>query len=210
MSDVFLFLCRAHQSTAALSASKKCHKYKRRLLCLLIDFLSLSWFTPCLSQSHNLTMGPCANSEVWMSHFCKNMQIFHNESSFWKNLQWVTQRNVKHLVDSCRVIAHHNLDKWLWKKDFDDTLSNFVVSTSRPQRACCCRLETWNKLSRRFERSELLQWMIARWEMCGQSGWKSHGTIIDDEGVHCALVFSLWYQVCLLVLVTPVERAEDM
>ena len=151
-------------------------------------------------------MGPCANSKVWMSHFCKNMQIFHDESSFWKNLHWVTQRNAGHLVDSCRVSADHYRDKWLWKIDFDGTQCCCQHLTTT---GACCRFETWNKLSRRFERSEELQWMIARWEMCGQSGWKSHGTIIDDEGVQCALVFSLWYQVCLLVLVTPVERAED-
>ena len=89
--------------------------------------------------------------------------------------------------------------------DFDDTLSNLVVSSSRPQSACSWTLETWNKLSAsRFERLELLQWMIARWweMMCrpGQSGWKSHGTIIDDEGVHsavylcslCGIRFAYW------------------
>ena len=143
-----------------------------------------------------------------MSHFAKickhfTMSLLFKVSLFLcRNPHLVTRQNVALWLDSCHVIAEKLWTFYLSVNDcgdFDVTLSNLVVSASRPQSACCWTFETRNKLSaRRFERFDTMNDCRAVWEMCGgQSGWKSHGTIIDDEGdVHsvftCGIRFAYW------------------
>ena len=128
----------------ALSVSKKCHKYKRRLLCLLIDFLSLSHDSCNVcqsSQSNPVQISRCG---------CRTSQKYANISQWVSYLKWDFfcagihtgwLDEMSHLIGFLSCYCGEIPDiifirKRLWRGDFDGTLSNLVDSTSRPQSAC--------------------------------------------------------------------------